>query len=136
MFSTHQEFGRTIKPGGWVWLSEFENPDDPDSPVRVPLEGHDEYSIAFGTLEHVAKRIGFEVEITSLIDEIGINMDSPYVAHPIGDADGIYLSDKEACKYYPDQYSETTKFEKLSTEEWLTFFKVLKLRKPLSSEKT
>jgi len=44
-------------------------------PRRVPLRGHDEYTIKFGHLEAAAQRLGYRVERFPLMDLLGLRSD-------------------------------------------------------------
>jgi SAM-dependent methyltransferase len=95
-----EETARTIKPKGWIWISEYGN----TWPKDVKLPGHREWSIKFGHLIQVAKGLGLEVSINSLARDLGINSNTWFIDHL---EEGRYcsLAIADAMRIHPAYYS-------------------------------
>jgi SAM-dependent methyltransferase len=63
----------TVVPAPW---GEFLSPTPGDGyPRRIPLKGHDEYTIRFGHLARVAQGLGYRVERCHMAELVGLRAD-------------------------------------------------------------
>jgi hypothetical protein len=64
----------TVLPAPW---GEFLVPTPGDGyPRRIPLKGHDEYSIRFGDLERVARALGYRATRFPMAEVVGLRSDA------------------------------------------------------------
>ncbi len=68
-----EELARVLRPGGAAVLVEFGG--ESRWPVESTHLAHSEFSIHFGHLRHVARRLGLEVERTDVMDFLGMRGD-------------------------------------------------------------
>ncbi len=61
-----EQVGKILDKKGTVFIAE--NACDPGFPRMIPVYGHTEFSIKFGWLEKVAKKLGFSVETGKITD--------------------------------------------------------------------
>ncbi|MDP4010966.1 MAG: class I SAM-dependent methyltransferase [Candidatus Roizmanbacteria bacterium] len=134
-----EELERTLKPGGWAWISEWGSSNDPSyTPNELELEGHSEYGISFDTLSQVGQMLGFDVEVVPLVKEIGVDLDQLYTCHHSEEHDGaLFLSRNEALTMFPEEFeAHEDDFQHLgSTDYFFYTFHVLKLKKRTSLPK-
>lgn len=131
-----EEMERTLKPGGWAWISEWGSSNDPSyTPNELELEGHSEYGISFDTLSQVGQMLGFDVEVVPLVEEIGVDLDQFYTSHRSEENGGaLFLSRNEALTMFPEEFEgHEDDFQHLgSTDYFFYTFLVLKLKKRTS----
>lgn len=70
--------GSIVSPGGFVFLSEQGSGDG--RPQKVPVIGHDEYTIDFSHLEKAARQNGFLVMRGEINHVLGIDEEKPFIA--------------------------------------------------------
>jgi len=68
-----EELARALRPGGAAVLTEFGG--ESRYPVESTHLSHGEFSIHFGHLAHVARRLGLEVELTDVLSLLGFDGD-------------------------------------------------------------
>jgi SAM-dependent methyltransferase len=73
-----EELGRTLRPGGVAWLSEFGGLDE--APQETVQLDHPEVSIHFGHLRQVAQGVGLEARVEGLADFLRVDLNATWLA--------------------------------------------------------
>ncbi len=75
-----REAARVVRPGGWVYLSEFGALDE--VPTETRHLDHPEVSIHFGQLVAVANALGFDAEVVPLAELLDVDMTARWLSRP------------------------------------------------------
>lgn len=102
-----------LNPGGFCFLSEHSSGGG--NPERIPVKGHDEYTINFSHMIKVAKKLGFSIKKGSINDITGIEEDKKFVTGLLRpDMRELYRDEKDDPKiieimsgiFTPDEFIE------------------------------
>jgi len=102
-----------VKRGGKVFIAEQSCGDA--SPQKVPVRGHDEYTIDFNLLENLARDVGFSVERGDINQILGIDEERKFISGLLRpDIREIYNLESDNKKLYelmtgiftPDEFTQ------------------------------
>lgn len=110
-FKLIEQASTVLRPGGWIWLSEFGDTKPNVWPTPTNLGDHVEWSINFDQMQRVAEKLGFQTEIVPLADFIGLKEDELAIIHRTGGTgEPICLTLAEAVKHFPDEYPTSRQY--------------------------